>query len=84
MTDWNKDIDDTPLFIAEGSFELKGLGTVYTGKCPADFRNRERSRGFDVIFNGTKRKIKALESFAKLDGPRVGEQVGLVFEEEIK
>lgn len=72
-----------PEFIAHGVFTIDsrkyGKLTVHTGRCPADFRDRSRAAGFVIMFEGQPRRIRMLESYAKLLGPNVGEPVGIVF-----
>jgi hypothetical protein len=73
-----------PEFVIEDSFEVRGRGKVYTGRCPADWRDRSKAIGARVLVNGETLVVKALESNAKLTGPDVGDPVGLIFEDEVK
>jgi hypothetical protein len=77
---------DIPEFHAEGSFVIKlsrGPVAIHTGPCPYDWHDRSNFKpGLPVIMDGVVRKIKAYEYFATIKGPRLGQQVGLMFEDE--
>jgi hypothetical protein len=72
-------IDFTPL----DSFTITGVGRVFTGKCPVA-SNEER--GADLIgqvwtVNGEQRTVKALETHAVPLPLKVGDEIGVIFED---
>lgn len=77
---------DIPEFHPNGSFQINmstGPVIIYTGPCPYDWYNRKNfTPGLPIIMDGVVRKIKAHEYFVTLHGPRKGEQVGLLLEDE--
>lgn len=63
-------------FDAEDSFEIKGRGTVYAGRCPID--DGEKMTGQVVRIRGSLYRVTAVERGAFY--PRLGEPIGLLVE----
>lgn len=74
--------EDLPVFVPEDTFRIESRGwTVYTGPCPFNDCVRATTKGRRVVVNGEVRTIIAIEAYAKVTEPRLGEIIGLVFEE---
>lgn len=72
-------------FKPERKHEIKGRGTVYSGPCPLDGLTPEtniRNHVGDLVdINGVVYRIKAVETFAKVPPPSLGETVGILVSE---
>ena len=53
--------------------------TVYVGPNPFDDCVRKKIRGRQVLHEGKVKTIIAIESFAKVQEPKLGEIIGLMF-----
>jgi len=72
-----------PIFIYHEKFEIARRGTIYSGPCPfSDLVDRNISPiGRILIVDGMLKKIQGMETFMKLPGPKLGEGVGILFED---
>lgn len=70
-----------PVFDYVETFELTGRGTVYVGPCPWGDCVRSTTRGRNVIVDGIERTVAGIDAYAKVSEPRLGEMIGLAFDE---
>lgn len=72
-------MDDIPEFRPLDSFRV-ARGTVYTGPCPFDGRDRSTIVGRVVLMNERRYRVAGYEAHATVSGPGIGAQVGLLLE----